>query len=331
MRPYLRPLVCALAVLVALPAVALTAARLVGGTNRQVAMVQAFASWAIPAYLLVLVLLAPLLVRRARRRPRRRPVAVAALAAGLALALHLTWIAPSLLGGTPPADPDGPRTVVMTANLRFGSADPGDVAAAVAEHGVDVLVLQEVTPAALAALESSGIAESLPHRGGRAEPGALGTVVFSRSPVTDQARLETTMGSWVLTIGGMRVMAVHPAYPLDEDWADELAVIRDAVVAQRPDVVAGDFNASRDHAPMRAILDAGLSDAAELVDAGWQPTWPMDGFWGLPVPASVAIDHVLVGSGLTATDATTQRIEGTDHRALVVTVARALRASSREG
>lgn len=322
MRPSLRLLVCALAALVALPAAALTVARLVGGTNRQVAMAQAFATWAIPAYLVVLVLLGSLLVRRAHRRPRRRPVAVAGLAAGLALALHLIWFAPAVLGETPAADPDGSHTVVMTANLRFGSAEPEDVAVAVAEHGVDVLVLQEVTPAALAALESAGIAESLPHRGGRAEPGALGTVVLSRSPVTDEARLGTTMGSWVLTTGGLRVMAVHPAYPLDEDWADELAVIRDAVVAERPDVVAGDFNASRDHAPMRAILDAGLSDAVELVDAGWQPTWPTDGFWGLPLPASVAIDHVLVGRELTATDATTQRIEGTDHRALVVTVAR---------
>ncbi|KRB77129.1 hypothetical protein ASE01_10290 [Nocardioides sp. Root190] len=322
MRPRARSGACVLAAVVAVPALVLTGARLLGGSHRQVAIVQAFTAWAVPAYLLVLVVLGVLLARPAVRRPARRPLGVAALATALALALHLAWLAPTVSGGTPKAAPDAPRLTVMTANLRFGQAEPAEVLDAVRDREVDLLVLQEVTPTALAALDAAGLAETLPHRAGEAQGGALGTVAFSRVPVSDVDRIDTVMGSWAFTTAGLRVLAVHPAYPLSENWGRELGIVRDAVEAEQPDVVAGDFNASRDHAPMRAILDAGLEDGADLVNAGWQPTWPTGGFRGWPVPASVAIDHVLVGRGLTATASSTLEVAGTDHRALVVTVAR---------
>ncbi|THV17839.1 endonuclease/exonuclease/phosphatase family protein [Nocardioides caeni] len=322
MRLRLRAGVCLTAAVVALPAVVLTVARLIGGAHRQIAIVQAFAPWAIPAYLLVVLLLGALLVRPATHRPGRRPVATAATLAGLGLVLHVTWFAPSWWGSAPDPDPSAEPLTVMTANLRFGEAEAQDVADAVADHDVDLLVLQEVTPHVLAALEDAGIDTDLPHRAGEADRGALGTLVFSRSPVTDVRRLDTVMGSWAMTTAGLRVLAVHPAYPLDDRWGAELAIVRDAVEDEQPDLVAGDFNASPDHAPMRAILDTGLSDAAPLVNAGWQPTWPTAGFRGWPIPASVAIDHVLVGATMTATDTTTVTLDGTDHRALVAIVVR---------
>ena len=316
-----RLVVCVAAALAALPAVVLTAARLAGGSNRQLGMVQAFAPWAIPVYVLVLVLLGSLLVRRAERRPRRRPVALAGLASGALLALHVGWAAPSLLGATPEADPDAPTLTVMTSNLRFGEADAREVIRAAETGEVDVLVLQEVTPEAVTALEEAGIGALFAHRGGQALPGALGTMAFSRTPVTDPERVATEMGTWLFRTAGLRLMAVHPAYPLDADWGDELALLRAAILEAEPDVVAGDFNASTDHAPLRAILETGLRDAAELANSGWQPTWPTNGYDGLPVPPSVAIDHVLVGPDLTALRTTTVDISGTDHRALLATVA----------
>lgn len=308
-----------LAGVLAVPAAGLTLARLVGGSRQQLATVQAFAPWAVPAYLLVLLALGALLVRPATRG---RVPAVGALVAVAALVLHLAWLAPTVVGAAPDVDPDAEPLTVMTANLELGGADAAQVVAAARERGVGLLVVQEVTPRALAALESAGLDQLLPHRAGEAGSGALGTLAFSRTPVASVARIGTTMGSWAFTTGGLRVLAVHPAYPLSQRWGAELATVRRAAQQERPDLVLGDLNASRDHAPLRAILATGLRDAAELVNAGWQPTWPVGGFRGWPVPTSVAIDHVLVGEELTATRTATLRIDDTDHRALVATVVR---------
>ena len=125
----------------------------------------------------------------------------------------------------------------------------------------------------------------------------------------------------MLTSAGLRMIAVHPAYPLHDEWGAEQELLREVVEAENPDLVVGDFNAGHDHAPFRAILDTGLRDAAELVNAGWQPTWPTEGFRGFPIPVSVAIDHVLVGERLTALDTETVEIDGADHLALVAEVA----------
>ena len=41
--------------------------------------------------------------------------------------------------------------------------------------------------------------------------------------------------------------------------------------ASDADLVLGDFNATSDHAPMRAWKDAGWRDSLELVNAGLEP------------------------------------------------------------
>jgi endonuclease/exonuclease/phosphatase (EEP) superfamily protein YafD len=58
-----------------------------------------------------------------------------------------------------------------------------------------------------------------------------------------------------------------------------MAGLRQAIEQTRgPQVVAGDLNATRDHAPFRRLLDAGLVDAADA--QGWSAwpgmTWPAD-------------------------------------------------------
>lgn len=300
----------------------LTGLRLAGGDTRQVAWGQAFAPWAIPAYAVAVLLasgLLALLVRSGRTSVRRTVLACLGVAL-VGLVLHVVWVAPMYVGSA--AEPDEDTLTVMTANLRLGEAEPEDVVAAAADDDVDLLVVQEITPEALDGLERSGIAALLPHRGGTPGPGATGTMAFSRTPVAAVDPLGTAMDSFSFRTAGLRVVAVHPAYPLDPRWAEELALVRDALDAADPDVVLGDFNASLDHAPMRAILATGLRDAAEEANAGWQPTWPADrGFHGLPLPPAVAIDHVLVGTGATAVRTTTRPVEGTDHLALVAELA----------
>ena len=53
-------------------------------------------------------------------------------------------------------------------------------------------------------------------------------------------------------------------------------------------IIAGDFNATLDHSPFRAVLNRGYADAADRAGHGLEPTYPADS------PIGIAIDHVLV-------------------------------------
>jgi endonuclease/exonuclease/phosphatase family metal-dependent hydrolase len=81
--------------------------------------------------------------------------------------------------------------------------------------------------------------------------------------------------------------------------------------------VVGDFNATHDHAPLRAVLDAGVRDAAEEAGSGWQPTWPTKRYGQDWVPPMLSIDRVLASSEFTAERTRTVRIARTDHLALL--------------
>lgn len=306
--------------LLALPAVALTAARLSGSDDGLVIKAVSFTPAGVLLYAACLLLLVALLLRPGGRG-RRAPAVLAVLVAA-GLATHVAWVAPWYVGG--PAAASGSTALrVMSANMLGDEGDGTALVAAAAEADVDVLAVQEMSERTLAAMERSGLTELFPHRAGEAAPtGVRGTMVFAREPITDVERLPTVMGSWSVEIGGLRVFVVHPAYPLHpEDWRVELAALLEAAEATRPDLMLGDFNATLDHRPMRAFLDAGYRDAAELAGEGWQPTWPADGagIVGL-VPPLVQIDHVLVPDGWTAASTRTVHIPGADHRALVAEV-----------
>ncbi|MDQ6641448.1 MAG: endonuclease/exonuclease/phosphatase family protein, partial [Actinomycetota bacterium] len=119
-----------------------------------------------------------------------------------------------------------------------------------------------------------------------------------------------------------RLLAVHTAQPVDEtsSWRRDLATLRvrtaEAVKAG-PTLVVGDFNATRDHSAFRKILATGVSDAADVANSGWQPTWPTRSrAWYLrPL---IAIDHVLSSGQYAAVRTDSISVSGTDHRALVV-------------
>jgi endonuclease/exonuclease/phosphatase family metal-dependent hydrolase len=309
----LRTIVWLLIVLLALPAVTLTVARLSGSERVTAIQAQAFTPLAVPLYagLVLLLVVVPV------RSEHRALPAVAAVVAAVLLAVHVSWVAPSLRAEAAPA---GERITVMSSNLLVGAADMDAVLAAAREHGVDLLALQEVTPAALARLDAAGVTETFPYRAGSPE----GTMVLAREPLTDVGSLGAVKDSWAVTWHGLRVFAVHPAYPrLPVAWHEQLAEIAAHARTDHPDLLLGDFNATSDHRPFRAILAAGYRDAAEQAGSGWQPTWPVRGTarpFGVPLPPSVAIDHVLVGSHLVATSTGTVVVGGTDHKSLVATV-----------
>lgn len=300
-----------------LPAVVITLARLVDLTWwRPTVMLQAFTPLAAPAYVVVGLLLVVALLRT-----RRRWLLAAIALAVAGLVLHLAWAAPMVLGSTPAAARGGQRLTVMTSNIHLGGGDATDIARAVKAHDVDLLAVEEISPAALTRLEQSGALARLPYRAGGAEYGGAGTMVFSRTPITGLTRIDTTLDSWEFSVDGWRVMAVHPASPVSPDWGPELDLLTSTAARERPDLMLGDFNATLDHRPFRHLLSTGLSDSAQLTNAGWQPTWPADGYAGLPLPPGAAIDHVLVGARLTALTTSAVHIGDTDHKALVAVVA----------
>jgi endonuclease/exonuclease/phosphatase (EEP) superfamily protein YafD len=302
--------------LVAVPALALTLS-LVGTWNAPVGIaLQAFSPLAVPAYVVALVLvLAPL-----GGKLDRRVLVPASAVILVALIASSVVVAPRWLGASTPVAAADPRLVVMTSNLRLGEADPAAVLRVVRAEDVDVLVLEEITPSLLGRLEGLGLSDLLPHHAGAAEPGARGTVVYTRDPISEVEPIGTEHRSYAFTVGGLRMFGVHPAYPFSDGWRADQQVLVDAARSEHPDVVLGDHNASLDNPPLRALLATGLRDAAESTNAGWQPTWPTSGFKNLPIPVA-AIDHVLVGKDLAAIRTRVFDIPGTDHRALVADLA----------
>jgi endonuclease/exonuclease/phosphatase (EEP) superfamily protein YafD len=302
-----------LAVLVGLAAAAITAARLLGGgTHTPLPQLAAMAFWAIPLWLLVALLLV---------LGRAWPLLAVPV---LVLGLHGWWLAPSLTGRLAAAGP-GMLLRVLSFNALNGTADPAAIASAVRHERVDVLVLIELTPELEVRLDPL-VRGGLPSSNLAASGGASGAGIWSNQPLqalppqpgttfaTPRALLSTPDG------GRLTVTAVHPMSPRFGTvrlWRRDLTLVGDAVRGvQGPQVVAGDFNAGRDHIRFRRLLDEGLVDAADVRGrSGWPGfTWPAD----TRGPALTRIDHVLVTPGMVGVrDVRTLRLPGSDHLAVL--------------
>lgn len=267
-------------------------------------------------------------------RGRRFARAVARSLSGVAvlgLLLHAYWASGPFIGSSAAEAASGPHLRVMTSNLRLGDADPTEVVDVAVDRGVDLLVLEEVTPQARAALRAAGIRRAFDHSAGRAAPGPAGTMVFSTHPLQDVQRLGTPFGSFEVDVrlprASLHLLAVHPRPPIGDvtEWrADQRAVRQGARGRQGRTMIVGDFNATMDHAPLRELVGRGYDDAATEARSGWQPTWPSAGEvsrFGVAVPSLIPIDHVFLSVGLHAVSTESVTVDGTDHRALIATVA----------
>jgi endonuclease/exonuclease/phosphatase (EEP) superfamily protein YafD len=326
-----------LVTLLLVPAGFLTAARVLDLPGGTWVRLVAFTPYALVLYLLALLLL---LVAWARGRGFWRGTArLLALLSLLGVAVHAYWASGPFLGGPSAEAATSSRPVkVMTSNLRFGRADTARVVELAVRQDVDVLVLEEVTPQALAGLRQAGVGQAFGHRVGRPAAGPGGTMVFSRTRLSDVRRVPTKFASYAMDVrlpgvhgapgGRVHLRAVHPLPPIGDvsGWhADQLVVRQAARGLDRPTVLAGDLNATMDHAPMRELVGRGYQDAATQARSGWQPSWPSAGVvsrFGVDVPPLVAIDHVFVNDGLRAVRTDTFTVDGTDHQALVATLAR---------
>jgi endonuclease/exonuclease/phosphatase (EEP) superfamily protein YafD len=253
----------------------------------------------------------------ARHWPAAGVAGVAALAL-LAFVLPRAWGSPAPAGRT--------ELRVMAVNLLAGRADAATVVGLVRDRRADVLALQELTPAAQAALAAAGLAGLLPHRALSAQPGVIGSGLYSRHPLGD-VRVTVNPGGFhqvaaTVDVAGTPV-SVHSVHPLaPATWAST-PIWRDGLRGQvpadptgPPRVLAGDFNATVDHVELRRLLDTGYADAATEVGAGLTPTWPYHGprSWVTP---KVTIDHVLVDRRIGVRDFAAFAVPGSDHRAII--------------
>ncbi|NTV39963.1 MAG: endonuclease/exonuclease/phosphatase family protein [Demequinaceae bacterium] len=250
-----------------------------------------------------------------------RATGAASMAVVMLLAVGLV-LAPIFVP-TNPSGGDHTVLTVATLNLRFGQADAEAVVRLVEDRGVDVLAVQELTPAAADALGAAGLATLLPYSVTDPRVGYTGTGLYSRTPIEDPQRIRGFSSAAVAgTIpsqgGGLRIVAVHPAAPglvNHAAWSADLDTLASlAEDTGGPLMVAGDLNATLNHAGVRRLERGGLVDAADQAGAGFLPTFPSEGF---PMPLA-ALDHVLVRyTALVADEVDTFTVPGTDHRCLV--------------
>ena len=302
------------------PALMLTFTRLVEPSAGRWVRLESFTPAAMLLYAGALVLL----VVAAVWKRRVWVVALAALAA-VGLGLHAWWFSPMVSGANPPPAESSEPITVMTANMYVGEGDGIELVQVASEEDVDVLVVEEITAPLLSEMDRAGLETVLPYRAGDTGEESGGTMVFATLAITEAERLDTMWDSWSVTAGDVTLLAVHPHAPTDAElWRSDHEVVRDAVRAEQPDLVVGDFNATTDHPPMRALADDGWRSASELTNEGWQPTWPVDGtveVAGVPLPHLVQIDHVLTGPTYAALSTRTVDIADSDHRAVIAEVA----------
>jgi endonuclease/exonuclease/phosphatase (EEP) superfamily protein YafD len=215
-----------------------------------------------------------------------------------------------------------------TVNAQSGRADPAAILRLLQSENVDVLAVQELTPDMVSRLEAAGLAELLPFSHLDPRPGSPGTGLWARWPLTPLPPVPDMTAAAprarIDPVGGRPVTltAVHPLAPTAGHggiWQRELAAIRQAMASvEGPQVVAGDFNASRDHRPFRDLLVAGFRDGADISQSRSWPgfTWPASGRV-LPV---MRLDHVLVSQTATVRMARAIRVPRTDHHGVLAVI-----------
>ncbi|MGW5866173.1 endonuclease/exonuclease/phosphatase family protein [Streptomyces sp. NPDC055239] len=226
-------------------------------------------------------------------------------------------------------DPKGPAVAeirVMASNVQFGQATHG-LLKAVRKEKPDLLFVPECDYTCSDTLRDELPRADYPYRTASEAGGAEGSVIVSKLPLKKASGLAGTLGmpGAVADLEDgqqVRIQLAHPMPPLPKQlgtWRTELAEIRDYAAkgkrANRSTIIAGDFNATQDHAAFRDILDTGgVRDAARLAGSARTPSWPAD----LMSPLGTQIDHVLATPDFSARDARFLEIGDTDHRALVV-------------
>lgn len=252
---------------------------------------------------------------------------VAAVACATA-AIFAVAVVPRAVADSDRGPDTGVAIRVMTSNMLFGRADAEQLVDLVRANGVALLAVQEFAPSAEANLAAAGLSELLPYHSLGAEPGASGSGLYSRFPLTD-AGISRNSGGFNQAYGTVQppgavafeIESAHPNAPYAVSalpgWRKDLNEEPRADPDGSPRILLGDFNATLDHDALRRLIASGYRDAADAAGQGLIGTWgPYDGD---PLPP-VTIDHVLVDERIGVRDVDVHRITGSDHRAIIAEV-----------
>lgn len=298
----------------------------------------------------LVVLGAALLVRRQRRRrastagaatgsaasPPVGPSPAVALATALLLAGagHLGVLAsrglvndpPTTAPGTPTSEVTPGAVTVLAFNTYVGGAPAPDVARVAVAAGAEVIALPETPPEIAAEIAGLVAAAGTPMQVFSNDRGY--STVFTTSLLVSEAlgvyeQVSTREGVGYVRVErvdapGPTIASVHPSAPMPSTmdwWSRELVYAVDLCRDVPGAIVAGDFNATLDHAPMRDLgrcVDA--ASAAGPRGAGAFGTWPTSVHALLGAP----IDRVLAdGDAWAVTAAGVIQVGDSDHRGFV--------------
>jgi len=241
---------------------------------------------------------------------------------------------------------DAGAVSVLSLNTEREGADVEAVAGLADAVGADVLVLPETTqrygrrlaealtekkgsgaqPPGFAVFSDTGMPSDLAEQGidQNSDP-AYSTTVLVASRLGGYRQVEESAGAGFGTVrlepesgDGPVIVGAHTYPPLPGAmtwWRSSVTDV--ASLCRRPSaglIVAGDFNATRDHAPLRNL--GGCISAGEQAGIGGLATWPSSTGTTL---LGATIDHVLVnGTAWEGKKGRVVTIPGTDHRAVVV-------------
>ena len=258
---------------------------------------------------------APLAALGLRLAGRRGPAATAAVAAAA-----LGLVVRSRRIPRPQPGASGPLLRVLTANVYFGRADAEVVVARVRQVGADVLFVQELTEDAVTRLKQAGLDDLLPFALRELRGGSRGSGIYSRFPLSEGpavAPVHMAQPTALIELPNgdpVELVCVHPVTPTlgrggAVPWRAELAVLPPP--GGMPRVLAGDFNATLDHAAFRAVLRLGYADAGLQTGNALTPTWGPPG-----KNALFTLDHVLVDRSCAVLEYSVHTLPGSDHQSV---------------
>jgi endonuclease/exonuclease/phosphatase (EEP) superfamily protein YafD len=246
-----------------------------------------------------------------------------ALATGACALLLAVALAPRLVPNRAPDDAPGVRLRVLSVNVAGRPATAYSIRALVERYHPDMVSIIEMPPEVVRAYTAAGVDDLLPHHVLEPRPGFSGTGLYSRLPLRVAPRPAGTLFAIAAASAApegaapLELFSVHARAPTSPDgarrWRTDLrALPSSGDGAMR--ILAGDFNATLDHRELRRLIGRGYHDAAEQAGSGLRMTWPTD---KSPLPALVAIDHVLADRRVKVASARTVAVPGSDHRGVL--------------
>jgi endonuclease/exonuclease/phosphatase (EEP) superfamily protein YafD len=254
-----------------------------------------------------------------RRHPI--PAAVATLAAALPWVLVASYGA---AGPGPTSPAAGAALRIMTVDANGGTADARRIAELARSYAADVVVVTELTSALAHDLTVEGLNAVVTARVVQiSADGASGVGIWTRADLKEAKEvdgLSRPAASGILQTpnGPISLLAAHSADSAlgrGSDWRGDLQDLPGHVPAGERRIIVGDLGATPWNPAFRNFASDEWNDAADVVGRGLRPTWPS---WSV-LPIS-PLDHVLVAGKLGVSGVDTANVQGTDHRALIVTL-----------